>query len=364
MSYFTAMKTNSYWVIGVMSGTSLDGIDLAYLHLTKQQGSWKYRFITTSTVAYSRLWQKKLSEADTYSSTELKQLDTAYTHYLARQIKKFIKHHGLHQIDAVCSHGHTILHQPENHYTLQIGNLPKLADLIQVQVICNFRVQDVKLGGQGAPLVPIGDQLLFPEYSACINLGGFANISLLKNGTRLAYDLCPVNTVLNFYAQKCGKPFDAQGQIARSGTVDTALLNHLNQLAFYQRQPPKSLGIEWVKKHLFPLLKAQKKPPKDLLATLTQHIAQQLSKAVAPLADGRILVTGGGAYNDFLIESFQKQTTAQIVIPNKELIAYKEALIFGLLGVLRLRKEVNVLRSVTGAAKDHSSGFIYQPTRS
>ena len=226
-------------------------------------------------------------------------------------------------------------------------------------VVCDFRVQDVELGGQGAPLVPIGDRLLFSEYDYCLNLGGFANCSYEKNGQRIAFDICPVNIVLNKYAEKLGKDFDENGKFAESGIVDENLLHQLDSLKFYSGKPPKSLGLEWVKENIFPLLEASKISSEDVLRTFTEHIAVQLAKQFSDRAS--VLITGGGAYNSFLIERFKNLSAIEVVVPSKEIVEYKEALIFGLLGVLKLRDEVNCLASVTGASKDHSSGKIFFP---
>lgn len=363
MRNFSRMSTPTYHLIGVMSGTSLDGIDLAYLSLNLEANQWHYHFITTDTTTYSQSWENRLAEANQLTSPEaIKLLDREYTAHLAEVITQFIRANSIQNIDAICSHGHTVFHQPQRAYTLQIGNLPQLATLLQQKVVCDFRIQDVKLGGQGAPLVPIGDQLLFPQYEACINLGGFANISLTENKRRIAFDICAVNTVLNTYAQRCGRPFDDQGQIAKSATISTSLLAKLNTLDFYQQKGPKSLGIEWVNKVIFPLLENSMASPKTILATYTHHVADQLANAVSRFEYKKILFTGGGAYNNYLIELLRVSTTNTLIIPDKNLIDYKEALIFALLGVLKLRGAPNVLKTVTGAKTDHSAGFIYSPT--
>lgn len=355
------MVRKTYAVIGVMSGTSCDGIDLAYVNFELKNQQWKYVFKDVETSSYGDYWKAKLSEAHTFSEQKIIQLNNEYTAYLAKEINAFITKNKIQHLDAVCSHGHTVFHQPERNFTLQIGNLPKLADLLQQNVVCDFRKQDVKLGGQGAPLVPIGDQLLFSDYDACVNLGGFANISLGKNAKRIAYDICPVNTVLNKFAQKCGKEYDDGGNLAKSGTVDYALLEQLNSLDFYQQNHPKSLGVEWVNSKIFPVLESAHKSPKTILATFTEHVACQLSAVFPSSKTDKILITGGGAYNRHLIALLKEKIAAQIIIPDDELINYKEALIFGFLGVLKLSGEINVLKSVTGAQKNHSSGVVYLP---
>ncbi|HET7361847.1 MAG TPA: anhydro-N-acetylmuramic acid kinase, partial [Salinimicrobium sp.] len=247
------MKKNEFHVLGVMSGTSLDGIDIAQLKFQFEK-EWKYEIIYAETFPYPEKWKQSLSEAVFYDDAQLEELNNDYTAYLANLISGFIGKNKVRELDAVCSHGHTIKHEPQNGFSLQIGNLPRLASLINQTVVCDFRVQDVQMGGQGAPLVPIGDELLFSDYDFCLNLGGFANVSTRKNGRRIAYDICAVNTVLNHLAGKLGFDYDKDGKIARSGRLNQSIFEELQKLNFYNQKPPKSLGIEWVNEHIFPIL--------------------------------------------------------------------------------------------------------------
>jgi len=355
------MFKETYKIIGVMSGTSLDGIDLAYINFTIKDNKWRYQILESETISYSQDWLNKLKVAVSFSEENLIELNENYTELLGNIIKSFIDRHNIKNLDAVCSHGHTILHQPQNGFTLQIGNLPKIAKIIQEKVVCDFRVQDVQLGGQGAPLVPIGDRILFSGYDYCLNLGGFSNISFEDNSKRIAFDISPVNTVLNFYANKLGLNYDDKGKIARSGKVYSDLLNELNALDYYKKPFPKSLGFEFVKETVLPLIEKYSISIEDKMHTFTEHIALQTSLAL-PNKTGKILITGGGAYNDFLIERMQFHLPKiEIIIPDNKTLEFKEALIFGLLGVLKLRNEINVLSSVTGAKMDHSSGNIFIP---
>lgn len=346
----------SYKVIGVMSGTSLDGIDVAYIHFEKKE-RWMFSIIHATTVAYTSVMENNLREAIHYNKEKLADFDIVYTKHLASVINSFIKKYQIKDIDTVCSHGHTILHQPEHGITYQIGNLPLLAKIIQQKVVCDFRVQDVALGGQGAPLVPIGDELLFSEYDYCLNLGGFANVSYNSEGKRIAYDICPVNIVLNKYAKQLGYEYDDGGKLAKSGEYLLALGEELHNVAYYKQKPPKSLGLEWVQEEIFPRLEASPRQEVDVLRTFTEHIASQLAKNFT--IRSKVLVTGGGAYNNYLLERINHHKELQLIKPSDKLIEYKEALIFGFLGILRLRNEINCLKTVTGAATDHSSGTIY-----
>lgn len=353
------MITETYNVIGVMSGTSLDGIDLAHIHFSVKDRKWRFEILESETISYPLDWLNKLRVAVDFSESELTTLNESYTLFLGNTIKSFIQKHNLKNLDAVCSHGHTILHQPKKGFTLQIGNLPEIATIVGEKVVCDFRVQDVKLGGQGAPLVPIGDRILFSEFDYCLNLGGFSNVSFEENSKRIAFDISPVNTVLNFYANKLGLDYDDKGNIARSGKSNTDLLNELNALEYYQKPFPKSLGFEFVKEIVLPLIEKHKISIEDKMHSFTEHIALQTAAAL-PKKNGKLLATGGGTYNDFLIERIQFHLPEmQIIIPDKKIIEFKEALIFALLGVLKLRNEINVLSSVTGAKHDHSSGVIF-----
>lgn len=340
-----------------MSGTSLDGVDLAELYFWEDESKFYFEIGEAQTVSYAEDWVEKLKNAIHYSEGELEVLNREYTFLLGEIINQFIENHQIKDITAIASHGHTVLHQPQNGLTLQIGNLPEIAQIVKHTVVCDFRVQDVKLGGQGAPLVPIGDKILFSEYEYCLNLGGFSNISFDQNGRRIAYDISPVNTVLNYYANQLHLPYDDKGELARGGIFRKDLFEKLNDLAFYAQKPPKSLGIEFVLQEIFPI--TQMYSATEILRTFTEHIAYQISKNIKTDAS-KILVTGGGAYNDFLIERMRYYLPqSQVIIPDKKLIEFKEALIFGLLGYLRLNNRVNVLSSVTGAKHDHSSGKIY-----
>jgi anhydro-N-acetylmuramic acid kinase len=354
------MITNSYNVIGVMSGTSLDGVDLAYITFTKEH-QWKFQIHVAETISYTDEWLRILKQLLNFNLNELKQVDADYTIYLSTIINQFIDKNNIQNLDAICSHGHTALHQPEKSLTYQIGNLPTLAKLIRQTVVCDFRVADVTLGGQGAPLVPIGDALLFSRYDFCLNLGGFANISTEINNERIAYDICPVNIVLNHYISPLGIHYDDKGQMAATGTVHQTLLDNLNALEFYKKAHPKSLGIEWVMIHIFPLIDRFQLSTADILRTFTEHIAIQIANEINTKQNATVFITGGGAYHSFLIERLQSHTKNTLVIPDKEIVEFKEALIFGLLGVLKLRDEVNCLSSVTGAKMNHSSGKIYNP---
>jgi len=352
-------KPKSNFMMGCMSGTSLDGVDLVYVKFT-QDKDWSFEVLASKTIDYNAVWKKKLSLATEISPASLQKLDRDYTLYLGGIIRDFIDQNNIEKLDAVASHGHTVFHQPEKGLTLQIGNLQDLSHHIGRTVVCDFRVQDVALGGQGAPLVPIGDLMLFNSYEACLNLGGFSNLSISHEQGVLAYDICAVNTVLNFLAHREKLAYDDGGKIAREGKIIPALLLKLEKLKFYSKPPPKSLGIEWVRESVITIIQEfDHHSTKDLLHTYTLHIADEMSKCLPN--KGSVLITGGGAYNSFLVDELQNKSNAKLVLPDPTVIDFKEALIFAFLGLLRIKGLVNCLASVTGAEHDHSSGKIFKP---
>lgn len=352
------MKQQHFRVIGLMSGTSLDGLDVAVVTFIVDEAHYNFFINQAATLPYSEVWHAKLKGAHLLSAPDLKALDAEYGSWLGEVVCDFIAKNKIEKIDFIASHGHTVHHQPEKKATVQIGNGPELAKISGLPVICDFRLQDVLLGGQGAPLVPIGDALLFSEYDACLNLGGFANISFEKNGKCLAFDICAANIVLNHLAQQLGHDFDEGGNLARSGNLLPDLLSELNALPYFQQKPPKSLGREWTDAAVLPLLNSDYKN-EDLLHTFCVHVAQQIGTVCKNGGLKKVLVTGGGAFNQFLMDEMRNQTNAQFILPEGELITHKEALIFAFLGLLRWLNRPNCLASVTGAPADHSSGRIY-----
>ncbi|CAI8200759.1 MAG: Anhydro-N-acetylmuramic acid kinase [Cryomorphaceae bacterium] len=344
-------KKIKYTALGIMSGTSLDGIDLAICTFTKNQG-WEYRIEKSNTLKYPIYWKSKLETLHTQNKATIEQANIQFGQYVGEIINVFLDGE---KIDFIASHGHTIFHQPENNYTLQIGCGKTISQTTKTTTINDFRSLDIFLNGQGAPLVPIGDLLLFPKHKYCINIGGFANISIKNNEEIIAFDICPANIVLNDICKKLGFEYDYNGNISRKGEIVPALLHQLNQLDFYIKKAPKSLGREWVEEHIFPILKNQK--PEDLLCTFCEHTAIQIGKF---LTDESALFTGGGVFNSFLMERITFYSKSEILVPNKELIEFKESLIFAFLGVLRLRNEVNCLQSVTGADRDNCGGLIHE----
>ncbi len=347
-------------VIGVMSGTSLDGLDLAACSFTRNSGKWRFSIEAVRTVEYSSEWRQSLGTAHHLNAVDLLQLHFRFGRYVADCVNMFISDYNLTKEQyAVASHGHTVFHQPENGLTCQIGSGLHISLVTGMICINDFRTADVAMGGQGAPLVPAGDELLFDEYNACLNIGGFSNCSFRKNRGRIAFDICPANIVLNALTEKIGKSFDENGCMAATGMVRSDLLETLNAHGYFKLLPPKSLGREWVDEFVMPLLIKSKYEIADLLRTYVEHIAIQICQSLAGY--NNILVTGGGAHNSFLMNRMQHLSGSAFVVPDSSLVDFKEAIVFAFLGLLRLRGQDNVLASVTGAPRNHCSGLVHLP---
>jgi anhydro-N-acetylmuramic acid kinase len=347
-----------YSVIGLMSGTSLDGLDIAFCEFSLADGRWGYHIRVAETIAYDPQWKQRLATIESGSALEFVTTDIHYGHLLGSLTRDFILRHDL-RPDFIASHGHTIFHQPDKKITSQIGRGSAIAAETGLKVVCDFRSLDVALCGQGAPLVPIGDDILFGAYDFCLNIGGFANISYRVDGRRIAYDVCPANIVMNRIAIREGYEYDPDGKLAAGGSVSMPLLEKLNALPYYQAPFPKSLGKEWVIDHILPMLQDSGLSTNDQLATFCEHIALQVSAATGSATGTKLFITGGGAFNKFLTERIRHHTAPEVILPDPNTINFKEALIFAFLGVLRWRNEINCLQSVTGALKDSSGGAIY-----
>ncbi|MEN7546750.1 anhydro-N-acetylmuramic acid kinase [Rapidithrix thailandica] len=352
-------------VIGVMSGTSLDGLDMAYCNFWKEYDQWHFELLHTQEIPYEASWQQRLAHVEKQSALDLAQTDVDLGKWMGEQVHQFMQQYQL-QPHFIASHGHTIFHQPEKGLTYQIGSGAHMAAICNSPVVNDFRTMDVALGGQGAPLVPIGDQLLFPEYNYCLNLGGIANISAKIADQQIAFDISPCNQVLNTLAEQSGKMYDKNGELASTGQFVPSLFDELNKLDYYQLPFPKSLGKEWVVAQVYPLLTQYTQlRTVDILCTFCHHIAFQIQQSIEQMQlnkniQGQMLVTGGGAFNSFLLQQIQEYCKeVKVIVPSQSIIAFKEALIFAFLGVLRWHQAPNCLRSVTGARHNNCGGAIY-----
>jgi anhydro-N-acetylmuramic acid kinase len=345
-------------VVGIMSGTSLDGLDLAYCHFNELNPK-EFSIIAAKTIEYPENWIHQLKNCENASARILAELHTLFSQFVAQEVKGFLKAFELPQPDLLAFHGHTIFHRPDLGYTFQLGSGAVLAVVSGIATVSDFRSANVALGGQGAPLVPLGDLHLFGDYDACINLGGFGNVSFLVNNKLVAFDLCPVNMALNELALQKGLSYDKDGLLAASGVVDTVLLGQMNKLSYYAQKPPKSLGREWYLEKFKPLLDQSTAEAENKLATVCEHIAGQISAALNQHQLSNVLVTGGGAKNTFLTNRIHKNFKGEITVPSDQIVDFKEALVFAYLGLLRLQNKPNCLMDYTGALRDISAGNLH-----
>ncbi|PZP47819.1 MAG: anhydro-N-acetylmuramic acid kinase [Pseudopedobacter saltans] len=358
-----------YRSIGLMSGSSLDGLDIAMVEFEEVRGVWNYHIEAAETVGYTEEWIKRLQNATQLSSYDYLLLHSDYGHYIGQTVRSFIEKNQLeHRVQMIVSHGHTTFHNPALGLTAQIGDGAAIAAETNINVVSDLRSLDVALGGQGAPIVPMGEKFLWSEYSYFLNLGGIANISIHeKNADQVvAFDICPANRVLNILAQKEGFDFDKDGAIAEKGQINTALLTALNAKEYYKQAPPKSLANEFGAEEIMSLITSFPISNADAMRTFVEHIALQigysLSFAKRPEGQAKMLVTGGGAFNLFLmkrIKGILSQYGIEVIIPGAETVAFKEAIVMGFLGILRWREENTVLSSVTGAKRSSIGGAVW-----
>lgn len=346
-----------------MSGTSLDGLDIAYCKF-ECGAYWRFEIIHFKTVAYEPIFQERLRKASKQTPDTIRTLSYDFGRFMAKEVQQFTQEYKITYLDLIASHGHTVFHQPEKGTTLQIGDPKPIHEAIGKPIVYDFRSGDIALGGQGAPLVPIVDELLFSEYDACLNLGGFSNISFDKGGSRVAFDICPVNIVLNLLSRKMGSDYDDKGVIARGAELEPELLDALNQIDYYRQDFPKSLAWEWVEEYILPVLENSAISTENQIRTMVEHIATQISSVVDSHQIESILVTGGGVYNDFLLERLNNFAPNLWVKGDRNLIEGKEAMAFALLGLLRCLNQINVRSSVTGSSEDHSTGVVYSDIES
>jgi anhydro-N-acetylmuramic acid kinase len=359
-----------YRAIGLMSGSSLDGLDIAFVEFQEQGSLWTYEIIQAKCYPYTEEWTQRLLSATSLSAREYQLLHADFGHYLGTQVNQFIKEQQLFfQVALVASHGHTTFHMPLNRMTAQLGDGAAIAAVTQLPVITDLRAMDIAFGGQGAPIVPIGEKLLLSGYDLFLNLGGIANISYNNPGGYIAFDVCPANRVLNLLSNYLGKPYDDEGRAATTGKVNIALLEKLNGLDYYKQPYPKSLANDFGTNWVYPIIREAAIDIHDGLRTFVEHIAFQVKNAIAmmnripePEEKSQLLVTGGGAMNIFLVQRIREllnDGNISVIVPEEKLVNFKEALIMAFMGVLRWRQEYNVLSSVTGAARDSIGGALW-----
>ena len=350
-------------IIGLMSGTSLDGLDIAHVLFDFTKATTQFTLVNCETIPYTRDILDKLNNYDTISVPEMLVLDKNLGRFYGDKVNEFIAKNKLNktQIDAIACHGQTIFHQPQKRFTYQIGCGSTLAYQTGINVINDFRTRDVIAGGQGAPLVPIGDFNLFGgQAESFLNIGGFSNISFKKGNEIIAFDICPGNLPLNLLANRLGFEYDKNGELAKSGKIIHELLEKLNSLEYYQIPSPKSLGTEWLNETFNQLLKSNF-DTRDLMSTIVEHIAIQISSILINEEISSVFITGGGAKNLSLIDQIKNHFKGEVIVPETKLIDFKEALVFAYLGALYLRNESNTITSVTGAERSVCSGVLHIP---
>jgi anhydro-N-acetylmuramic acid kinase len=348
-----------------MSGSSLDGLDVVYCEM-RSEPNYSFKVLAFNTFPYPEEIQKIIANIEVSISKDYENEHVLFDELSSISIKTFMEDNNIEKPDFIASHGHTIFHFPEKNITCQIGNGKIMAKEINFPVICNFRQADMDAGGQGAPLVPIADVLFFPEYSACLNIGGIANISFDENGKRIGFDICAANQLLNFCAQQIGLEYDDEGSMARTGKINEALLRELNAFDYFDLPFPKSMDNNFIRDNFFPILSNYKIYPSDKLATTTEHIAYQISRIINKQIDSQnipkniysLLVTGGGAYNSYLLRRIEQLCGIKITLPDNTTIQFKEAIAMCLMGMLRWENKPNFLPSVTGARIAVSGGDI------
>ncbi len=353
--------------IGIMSGSSLDGLDIAHcvIKLNPQAKSpqdfrreMRFEIPEAKEVKFSTILQNALKSAPQLSISELAELDSRFGLWIGQQI---VEHFDLTDIQFIASHGHTVLHNPARAYSLQIGSGAQIAAATQRPVICDFRNTDIALGGQGAPLAPMVEYYLFPQYSHFVNLGGIANLGIIQDDHIRGFDICVCNQALNHLAGHIGQDYDDRGKMAAQGRSIPSLLGQLNGLPYLKLPAPKSMSNEDVQNTILPILDNNGADTRDKLHTVTQHISYQIAQQLLGIHPTKILITGGGAYNDFLVHSIEQRLGHKIPRASDQVIRYKETLLMSLLGTLRWLKINNIAKSVTGAQRDSCSGAVYLP---
>jgi anhydro-N-acetylmuramic acid kinase len=348
------MTATSKTYLGIMSGTSLDGLDLALCQFDELNHKLNFKLMASETVKYSLDWKEKLNQVFNATAVDYFKLNGLYGTFIAEQVNAFLEKNNT-TADFIASHGHTVFHQPSHGFTTQIGCGATIAALTSIDTICDFRSLDVALHGQGAPLVPIGDRDLFGNHEACLNLGGIANISITKHNSTIAFDVCMANLLLNYLSQTIGLEFDTSGDLASKGTIHPTLFDELLSIETHF----KSLGRELVEQSFFPILEKHSISLEDKLATCVEYMVVKISQTFIDSDLKSVLITGGGAYHTFFINQLKKRFTGTITLPSSEIIEFKEAIIFAYLGYLRINNKVNTLQSVTKAKRDSVGACVY-----
>lgn len=358
-----------YRALGLMSGSSLDGLDMALVEFEEIGGKWNYTILNSDCASYPDEMKERLKHSTELNAPDYLQLNVDFGRLIGNLVNDFINKNDLaYKIQLIALHGHTTFHIPQKGVSAWLGNPADVAAITKINVVSDLRAMDVALGGQGAPIVPLGEKLLFPDFNYFLNIGGIANISILKNDKKIAFDVCAANKVLNMLAEQTGAGYDKDGAIAAAGNVSTALLTELNRLEYYKQPYPKSLANNFGIETVYPIVNAAPVSLEDKMRTYVEHIVTQISYAINdasqrnPSETEKLFITGGGALNSFLVKRLTavlKQYNIEVFVPEKETIDNKEALIMALLAVLRWREENTVMNEITGAARPSIGGAVW-----
>lgn len=353
-------------VAGIMSGTSLDGIDVAIVELPKAR---TVKFVSVPYPAKIRERLLAVSNSVTHTS-EISRLNYEIAELYAKAVKRAGK------VDLIGCHGQTIYHEGRRN-TLQIGEAAVLAERTGVPVVSNFRARDIAAGGQGAPLVPYVDYQLFrhpKRMRVALNIGGIANITVIPAGARpdqvVAFDTGPGNMVIDALAREAsgGKwNYDRDGRIAASGKLDRGLLDELLRDPYYRRRPPKSAGREQYGTEFVTRLKASGASLRDLVATATVLTASTIAMAVDRFTRGplELIVSGGGSHNPQILRHLSALLPQARVGSSGDFGVdpdAKEAIAFAILAYATWRGRPSNLPSATGARRPALLGSV-TPTR-
>lgn len=347
-----------YCGLGLMSGSSLDGLDVVEVCFELVESKWNFEILQSQTIPLPDLLKSRLRKSPDLSSEELILLDVDYGKWIAKQLNK-MTFNAQHPPQFIALHGHTVFHEPKKGYSTQIGSGHHLAALTGITAITDFRQKNIALGGQGAPLVPFGDKYLFSGYDAYLNLGGICNASVIKEDKILAWDISACNQVFNHIAMQLGKAFDKDGVIAISGELKEDLLLDLEDLLYYKEKAPKSLSNQWVKRYFLPIVDRSKHSLADKMHTAMEHIAMRICADLEEQKVEKVLVSGGGVYNNALWQYLNANKKIKFFKPSDQIIKYKEALIFAFLGLYKLYNKDNILSSYSGAKQNCSGGVIF-----
>lgn len=371
------MGKKSYKALGLMSGSSLDGLDIAYCHfeVEKENNGQLYvhdwKILAAETIGFSEAWQARLGQLPTQTALSFAKTHTYLGHYFGDMVNDFMNRYQI-EPDFIATHGHTIFHDPMGRMTIQIGDGSAMAAKTGFPVISNFRNQDIAIDGQGAPVAPIIDKYLLPGHDFYLNLGGIANITTVLPHKMVAFDICPANQLLNALANRLNLEYDEGGQIAAAGQVLDDLLKEMNRADFYKIAYPKSLDNAWSQTAILSKIADEPTAIPNQLSTFVEHIAYQIAFAIKQVIRKEkiekkqlsLLATGGGAFNAYLMERLQYHCNLvgniEVVLPNSDIIQFKEAALMAWMGVMRVENVPNVLQTVTGAKRDTINGAIHQ----